>query len=174
MSRSIMPIVALCAVTGAACAQNGTVTITGQLLAPSCVVLANGGTTGNATVTLPPRLTSELGAAGLRSGRTNWTLQVGSAAQPCLHPNVKAEFVTGVNVNASGRLTNTGTATGVEVVVLNSSDQDINLRTNANAPSVAVPASGVATLTYKAEYYATAATRPGSVTTSVQYNITYP
>lgn len=162
-------------VSASASAQNATVAFTGNLVAPSCVVQANGGASGNATVTLPTVLTSSLAGAGQRTGRTNWTLQVGTPATPCLHRNVRADFTNAGYVNASGRLNNAGTARNVEVVVRNNvSGQDINLRTNANTPTVAVPASGVAILNYSADYYATAATSPGSVTTNVQYTITYP
>lgn len=173
MFKVLIPLAASLAFVATAAAQSGTVTVTGELVAPTCVVDVNG-SAGDGTVVLPNVLTSTLAAAGSRSGRTPFMITLGSAATPCLHPNVKVEFVNGGNVNAAGRLNNNGTAGNVQVAMLNSASQEINLSNNTNVLAMAVPASGIAQVLHHAEYYAASATRPGTVVTSVQYNITYP
>lgn len=163
-------------------AQTATVSFNGNLLATTCSVAArgNGGSSaGDATVILAPVPSTSLPAAGSRIGRRTWQIIVGSTADPCLAPRVQVGFRNGGNVNAEGRLSNTGTAGNVDVVISNaepgSGNPDINLATNANSQVRDIPpTTGWVTLSYASEYYATAAATGGTVTTSVQYDLIYP
>lgn len=167
---------------GAAQAQNGTVSISGSLIPTTCAVSVNNGTTNsgtaNGTVTLAPIAVGRLATAATRGGRQNWSIIVGSAAEPCVTPSVRVAFRNTGNVNAQGRLNNTGTATNVNIAISSAQpgtpSQDINLTNNTNSQTVTIPAAGIATLTYAAEYYATGRSTAGTVTTSVQYDLVYP
>ncbi|QNR97946.1 type 1 fimbrial protein [Stenotrophomonas sp. 169] len=166
----------------AAHAQDGTITFSGRLVNTTCVVTAqgNGGNSGtDTTVVLPTVPDTALATAGTRTGLRIWYIQVGNAAEHCLEPNIRAEFQNGGNVTPAGRLANTGGAGNVEIVVSNrepmSGNPDINLATNVNSPLKQIdPATGWARLSFGAEYYATGRATGGSVTTSVQYIMTYP
>lgn len=180
--RTLAPVLLLAGMllpTGAL-AQSVTVAVNGSIRASTCAVTvtANGGANGtNGTVTLPATRTSLLVAANARAGRQPWAITVGSAANPCWARNVRVAFRNAGNVNAAGRLNNTGTAGNVNVAMINvqgGGNQTINLSNNTNSQTVALPASRIATLNFAAEYYATGRTTQGTVVTSVQYDITYP
>ncbi len=172
------------AAVDAAHAQRSTVNIIGNLVAPSCAVEVRspGGSSGsvNGTVNLPSVTGADLSTAGARAGRRPWDVIVGTAAAPCSVSSVSVGFRNVGNVNAQGRLSNAAgadAATNVDVVVSNiqggGAPRVINLASNANSQVVSMPASGIATLNYEAEYYATASATPGIVTTSVQFDINY-
>lgn len=152
---------------------DGTITFTGEVLAASCAIDAGGSGAANATVTLPNVAENSLNAAGARIGDTPFSIVVGSAGSPCTQKNVQAYFHNRGNVNAAGRLSNTGDATNVEVVVLNADHQDINLSNNTNSKIVPIN-SGTAQLDFFGQYYATGAAGAGAVTTGVEYSIVYP
>lgn len=172
------------AVVDAAHAQRSTVNISGKLVAPSCAVEVRsaGGSSGsaNGTVNLPSIRDADLATAGARAGQRSWDVIVGKATAPCSVASVKVGFRAGGNVNSQGRLKNAAVADAadnVEIVVSNiqgaAAPRVINLSTNANSQVVSMPASGIATLNFEAEYYATAKATPGVVTTSVQFDINY-
>ncbi len=152
---------------------DGTITFTGEVLATSCVIDAGGSGAADATVTLPNVAQNSLNADGARIGDTPFSITVGSAGTPCTQKNVQAYFHNRGNVNAAGRLNNTGTATNLNVAVLNADHQDIDLTNNTNSKTVPI-SGGMATLDFFGQYYATGAVGAGTVNTGVEYSIVYP
>lgn len=154
---------------------DGTISFTGQVLATSCAI--NGGTPGsggNMTVPLPAVAANALDKDGARFGETPFKITVGTNTDPCSQINVQAYFHNRGNVNAAGRLNNTGTATNVNVAVLNEDRADINLTNNTNSKVVALDGDGKAELNFYGEYYATGAATAGTVTSGVEYSLIYP
>lgn len=175
--RLIVLLVALAAADGSQ-AQTAQVSFTGNLLATTCVVNINGSNSSDGVVTLPSVASSVLANAGDVAGRIGWRVQVGAAGSECLAPRVQLGFRNAGNVNAAGRLSNTGDADNVEVQLLNMNDvgaPPIDLSTNANSQVREIPpTTGFVVLNYAAEYYATGRAEGGSVATSVQYDLVYP
>lgn len=123
---------------------------------------------------MPTVAANTLNAAGARFGETPFKITVGTDTDPCTQKNVQAYFYNRGNVNAAGRLNNTGTATNVNVVVLNGDHADINLTNNTNSKVVAIDVNGKAELDFYGEYYATAPAGGGTVITGVEYSLIYP
>lgn len=175
MKKIAIAVAAVLGLGAAASAQaqsDGTITFNGEVLATSCAINAGGTGGADATVTLPNVAENSLNTAGARIGDTPFSIVVGGTPQ-CSQQNVQAYFHNRGNVNAAGRLTNTGNATNVDVVVLNSSHQDINLSNNTNSQTVPI-VGGTATLDFYGQYYATGQATAGSVNTGVEYSIVYP
>jgi major type 1 subunit fimbrin (pilin) len=181
--KKIVLSAALVAACGAAAlfstsvaASDGTITITGKVVANTCAFSVNGGSASN-TVQLPVVFTTALNAAGSVAGNTPFTIKV-SGCDPNL-TSVQEQF-GGSNINAAdGNLKNIATATApqtvagnVEVQLLSGTGTAINLNTNSNSP-VGTLSSGGVTLSYQAQYYATAAATAGLVSTTVTYTTQY-
>lgn len=182
--KKIVLSAALAATFGAAAlfstsvaAADGTITITGKVVANTCTFSVNGGNANN-TVQLPVVFTTALNAAGAVAGTTPFSIKV-SGCDPNL-TSVQEQF-GGNNINATdGNLKNIATATSpqtvagnVEVQLLNAANNTvINLNNNNNSP-VGNLASGGVTLNYQAQYYATAAASAGLVSTTVTYTTQY-
>lgn len=159
----------------AATAIDGTININGQVVASTCTVSVNGGS-NTGTVTLKPAPVASLSAAANTYGDMPFTIGV-TGCDASLNGKTVTPFWSGANINANGRLNNTtGTATNVNVQLMNGDDATaINLsgaEGNQGTTGVAV-ASGAATMTYYARYYATGAATAGSVTSSVNYTLIY-
>ncbi|CAK6501299.1 Major fimbrial subunit SMF-1 (plasmid) [Pantoea sp. Nvir] len=156
----------------AAQASDGTISFTGNIESQTCTVDVNGGGS-SATVPLPNISSSHLQAAGQTAGSTRFTINLSACSSDS--GEIYAYFEQGANVNADGRLVNTGTATNVELQLLDGAGNLLNAGSTAQstAPLTAQLTGGAATLTYAAQYYATAATTAGSVASSVTYSINY-
>jgi major type 1 subunit fimbrin (pilin) len=89
--------------------------------------------------------------------------------------DVYAYFEQGANVNADGRLTNTGTATNVDLQLLDSGNGVLNAGSTeqTTSPKTVALTAGAGTLTYSAQYYATGAATAGTVLSAVNYSINY-
>lgn len=170
---AIAGVLSLGAAASAQAQSDGTITFNGEVLATSCAIDAGGTGAADATVTLPKVAANSLNADGARIGDTPFSIVVGSTATPCTQSNVQAYFHNRGNVNAAGRLNNTGTATNVNVAVLNANHQDINLSNNTNSLTVPIN-SGTAQLDFYGQYYATGQATPGTVNTGVEYSVVYP
>lgn len=181
--KKIVLSAALAATFGAAAlfstsvaASDGTITITGKVVANTCTFSVNGGSTSN-TVQLPVVFTTALNAAGAVAGNTPFTIKV-SGCDPNLS-KVQEQF-GGSNINATdGNLKNIATATSpqtvagnVEVQLLSGTGTVINLNDNTASPTGNLSSGGV-TLNYQAQYYATAAASAGLVSTTVTYTTQY-
>ncbi|MFC5527344.1 fimbrial protein [Rhodanobacter ginsengisoli] len=153
-------------------ASDGTITINGQVNAATCTVAVTG--TSGSTVTLPTVATTVLGAAGNTAGQTAFSIGLTG----CSSGVTKAAtyFEAGPNVNAAGRLNNSGLASNVNVQLVNS-DGTTPIVIGSAAPSSGVGSfavsGGTATLNYFARYYATGAAGPGDVATSVTFSMVY-
>ena len=176
MKKTLLAIPLLVLATSSVFAADGTITINGQVTDKTCTV--NAGTTKDFTVTLPTVSKSVLAVAGATAGRTPFTINLtectaGSKVATYFEPGSTVDFNTGRLINASG------TATNVQVQLLGSSNEVIPVLAGAatggvqaNSQVVAVT-NGSADLNYYAEYYATGASTPGSVATTVKYTIIY-
>lgn len=153
------------AVPLSASAVDGTITITGEVVDTTCVI--NTGTPDIA-VTLPTVSTNALAQIGDVAGRTPFTISLTG----CGGGDVAAYFEPGPTVAASGRLINGGAASNVEVQLLDADHGFVNVG-NAGPIQFVTPVAGAIDLAYFAEYYATGAADPGTVSTSVQYTIVY-
>jgi len=150
----------------AASASDGKVTFTGLINSQTC-------TASSPVVDLPPLGTSALTAAAQIAGEIAFSIDLTNCSPTT--GNVYAYFEQGSNVNANGRLNNTGTATNVDLQLLDSAKNLINLGTADQTSSAAtVPLSnGQASLPYTARYYATGPVTAGSVASSVTFSIVY-
>ncbi|MEM6052580.1 fimbrial protein [Erwinia sp. P7711] len=156
----------------AAEASDGTISFTGNIDSQTCTVSINGGSS-SATVTLPKVSSSVLQNAGQTAGSTRFTIELNDCSTET--GGVYAYFEQGANVNANGRLNNTGTATNVELQLLDGANNVLNAGSTdqTTSPATATLAAGTATLNYAAQYYATAKASSGTVASSVTYSINY-
>jgi major type 1 subunit fimbrin (pilin) len=156
----------------AAEASDGTISFTGNINSQTCTVSVNGAGS-SATVALPTVAASLLQTAGETAGATRFTVDLSECSTTT--GDVYAYFEQGANVNANGRLTNTGTATNVDLELLDNAGTSLNAGSTdqSTSPTTAALTDGAATLTYAARYYATAAATAGTVASSVTYSINY-
>jgi len=166
------------AAASAAHASDGTITITGSVIASTCKV--SNGTGGNIAVTLPKIGTNTLAAAGSTAGRTPFSVMLEGCTMGGENPTkVGVVFESGSNVNQStGRLTldaGANSASNIEINVLNDKQSPIKLGAmgEQNSQLIDIAADGKATLNYFAEYYATGAATAGQANSKVQYSLTY-
>ena len=159
-------------------ASDGTINFTGKIQDVTCAVTANGGT-GISTVTLPTISKTALSAINSTAGDTNFNISVtGCTGAAVTGGGVAVLFEPGMNVNASGRLNNTGAATGVDLAIYRANAvTPMNLGVvpaSAYLPLTGTSPAGTATLPYTVKYYATSATPGvGTVTSSVVYSVVY-
>lgn len=159
-------------------ASDGTINFTGKIQDVTCTVTANGGA-AIATVTLPTISKTALSGINSTAGDTNFNILVtGCTGAAVTGGGVSVLFEPGMNVNAAGRLNNTGAATGVDLAIYRANAiTPLNLGTvpsSAYLPLTGASPDGTATLPYTVKYYATSATPgPGTVTSSVVYSIVY-
>lgn len=176
MKKILLAIPLLVLATSSAFAADGTITINGQVTAKTCTINTVKGK--DFTVTLPTVSQSVLAAAGDTAGRTPFTINLtgctaASKVATYFEPGATVDFNTGRLNNASG------TATNVQVQLLGSSNEVIPVLAagaggvQANSQLVTVSSTGAADLNYYAQYYATGASTPGNVATSVKYTIIY-
>lgn len=153
--------------TSAAQASDGTVTFNGSLVNSTCTI--TGG--GNQTVTLPTLSTATLASAGATAGDTLFNI----ALTGCTATSANAYFEAGANTDAStGRLKTN--ATNLQIQLLNSTGSVINVAgasTAAQNTTAVNVSSGSGQQSFIARYYATGATVPGAVTSSVTYSMVY-
>ncbi|OMG72841.1 fimbrial protein [Burkholderia ubonensis] len=180
-SKLISLLIASAGLVAASAAQasDGTITITGNVMASTCQV-DNG---GNVAVSLPQVGANTLQSPGATAGRTPFTLSLKGCTAGTGNPTkVSAVFESGSNVDqTTGRLTlDTGTeekpaAQNIQINVLNDQQKPIHVGAMGEQGSqvVDIAADGSAKLTYYAEYYATGKAEAGSANSKVQYSLTY-
>ncbi|EPT0360630.1 fimbrial protein [Enterobacter cloacae] len=159
----------------------GTITFEGVLTDTTCNVDINGGGP-SATVKLPAVSSSDLTSAGQVAGRTIFNMNLTGCTTATGGPStVTAFFEPGPNVNSStGRLVNSGGTAGDTVSLqlleaVNNNYKVINVGNADQADNATYLdiSGGTATLPYAIQYYAESATAPGTVTSSVVYNLIY-
>ncbi|WP_426701127.1 fimbrial protein [Rhodanobacter sp. Col0626] len=167
ISTALVAVVAAIGFAPTAQAAGGTITISGKVLADTCVVAVNGGS----TVALPTVMTAALNTVGSVAGATNFSIGLTG----CDTNTTSATMAfSGANINSTtGNLNNTAVSgSNVQVQLLNGASV-INTSNNANAPVIAV-AAGAGTASLKAQYIAaTAAATPGLVSSTVNFTLTY-
>ncbi|MGO4152631.1 fimbrial protein [Cupriavidus sp. YAF13] len=164
---------------GSAQAADGTITFTGSVIASTCKINAG---TNDLAVALPRVSTTTLAKAGATAGRTPFVLSLtGCAVTEGAPTKVSVSFEPGTTVNAStGRLKLQGTdaASNVEIGILN--DQSMPIKVGAasadqNSQTVVIDSkTGVANMSYAAEYTATGLATAGTANSFVQYTLMYP
>lgn len=161
-----------------ASAADGTITVTGQILAQTCQVNGNPyGTPASVSVALPNVLATTLATAGNTAGDTPFQINITGCASGLT--SVRTDF-SGSDINSNGRLSNSSTAasvaSNVDVQLLNSSGAPMALNQapgSQNSQVVNLSSSGAATMNYTARYYATGAATAGAVKATVDFTMTY-
>lgn len=185
MKKSVISA-SLFAILGAAtlsaqAASTGTITFNGELTDTTCEVDING-QGPDATIPLPPVGVNKLTELGKTFGRTSFNMKLSDCVIGTEggHSKVAAFFQPGNTVDLStGRLKNVGgTATNVDLRLLDASNSfaPINVGNTDQVTDMAyvdIKPDGTAFLPYAVEYYALAQTTPGTVTSSVVYNLQY-
>lgn len=176
-TTKIFSVLVLALAPLAANAVDGTITFNGEVTDKTCTIVTPQGK--DFTVTLPTVSSSTLAAAGQVAGRTPFSINLSQ----CNPGNVATYFEPGATVDlGSGRLNNVATAsaaTQVQLQLLGSNNLFLPVvttgagSTQTNSQWVTVNAGGMADLNYFVEYYATGASTPGEVTSSVKYTIIY-
>ncbi|MBA7935130.1 MAG: fimbrial protein [Klebsiella huaxiensis] len=180
VSTSIFAVFALAAFSTQA-ASTGTITFNGELTDTTCEVDING-QGSDATVILPTVGVNQLTASGDTTGRTSFNMNISDCVIGTEggHSKVAAFFQPGNTVDLStGHLKNVGgSATNVDLRLLDASNSyaPINVGNTDQVNGMAyvdINADGTALLPYAVEYFANAQTTPGTVTSSVVYNLQY-
>lgn len=171
LSTALVAAFAAAAFAPSAQAAGGTITISGKVVADTCVVDVNGG----ATVVLPTVTTADLSSVGAVAGATNFNLGLTGCDT---HMTSATMGFSGTNIATNGNLNNTTPVVGpqgaptVQVQLLEGANV-IDMNTQANAPAIAV-ASGSGSTTLTARYYANGGAVPASlVTSTVNFTLTY-
>ncbi|MEL0554867.1 MULTISPECIES: fimbrial protein [Enterobacteriaceae] len=175
MKKTILSlaITAMVGFTAQTMANTGTITFEGTVTANTCTPSISGGAASN-TVTLPTASAGSLNAAAKTAGETQFTMALSGCTGTL--ETASAFFEAGTNVNADGRLINTGDAENVDVQLLDGTTGNVikagstEQITDAGYLSVK---GGTATLPYTARYYATGVAKAGAVSASVVYNLQY-
>ncbi|MBU8977296.1 type 1 fimbrial protein [Lysobacter sp. MMG2] len=175
MKKLLLVAAALGLAPMSAMAVDGTISITGEVKASTCLINTPAG--GNIAVVLPQVSTTALPALGATAGNKLFTISLtgcGSLTKATTY------FEQGANIDATtGYLKNTITSGGAGNVLVRLVNDDLtteiklNQGAGAQASKTFDIAAGKATLNYYAQYYATAQATPGQVSTSVQYTMQY-
>jgi major type 1 subunit fimbrin (pilin) len=150
-------------------ASTGTINFSGKVLADTCTISVNGGS----TVALPTVMTAAFGSTvGTVAGTTPFTVALSGCDTNTASANMQ---FSGSNIDAAtGNLNNTASGgSDVQIQLLNDSDAVINTSTQANAPVIAVT-GGAGSTQMKAQYISTStATTAGLVSSTVDFTLTY-
>ncbi|MGU3414495.1 fimbrial protein [Enterobacteriaceae bacterium C23F] len=176
---SALALVVSSAFAASAFAVDGTITINGKITDTTCTISVDGGS-NDATVTLPTVSSSTLTAAGQTAGATPFNISLSNCSGTSLN-TASTYFEPGAYVDSTtGRLnidsTAADAATNVQVELLNADRNAIVAGASVANGQNDVPvdiSGGNGTLNYYAQYYATGASTAGSVTTQVDYTMTY-
>jgi len=165
---------------------DGTVSITGRVVAQTCTVSGDSGTTVN--VTLPTVQSTLLSTAAQTAGLTPFTIKLTgctAVASSSTSPKTVGVYFSPATTfdSTTGTLTNTTTsgATKVNVQLLNGSDKSaIKIGQAITAQNVTYPGTlptsgttGSVNLAYYAQYYATGQATEGAVTATAPFTIVY-
>lgn len=177
---SMAAVLGLAAV-GVQAAGTGTIIFNGELTDTTCDVDVNG-QGADATVTLPTVSVNQLVAAGDVTGRTSFNMNLSNCVVGTIggHTKVATFFQPGTTVDlGTGRLKNTtGSATNASLQLLDASNSfavinEGNTDQVTDTAYVTIASDGTALLPYAVEYYAEGTTTPGTVTSSIVYNLMY-
>ncbi|HGK4757433.1 fimbrial protein [Enterobacter cloacae] len=154
-------------------ASDNTITFQGEVTDQTCAVTVNGNA-ASPVVLLP---TVSIGDFSNLTTAGATTFEVGvSGCTPDTKGDVKVSTVfVGNLVTNSGNLGNTGTASNVEIQILDTAGKIIDFTSNFNGDGDLTLTSGATSTSanYIAQYYITGTPTTGSVTSSLQYAVTY-
>jgi major type 1 subunit fimbrin (pilin) len=155
-------------------AADGTITVTGNVVANTCRVAGTSG--ANVAVTLPSVQTISLAADGQTAATTPFQINV-SACTPGTKALAFFEPTTAIDPTTNNlRNLASGGATNVQVRLLNSDLSQIllsGIRGAQSSQQITTDSAGAGALNYFAQYFATGASTAGSVSTNVQYTMVY-
>lgn len=175
-ARALAVLVAA-TVSSAALASDGKIDFNGELKAETCKVAVNGASGANGTtVTLPTISTASLATAGQVAGQTGFNIELSDCSAAI--KTAAAFFESGGSVDpASGNLKNvSGSATKVQLQLVDATNGQTIMAGNTSqvtSTSRVDVANTSAILPYAVQYFAQAATTPGTVVSSVTYSINY-
>ncbi|MBT9300139.1 fimbrial protein [Pseudomonas sp. TAE6080] len=175
-ARALAVLVAA-TVSSAALASDGKIDFNGELKAETCKVAVNGASGANGTtVTLPTISTASLTTAGQVAGQTGFNIELSDCSAAI--KTAAAFFEPGGSVDpASGNLKNvSGSATKVQLQLVDATNGQAIMAGNTvqvTSTSRVDVANTTAILPYAVQYFAQAATTPGTVVSSVTYSINY-
>ncbi len=155
-------------------AADGTISVTGFVVANTCKVEAGGTAGGNTSVALDKVSTATLATAGDTAGFKSFSIKL-TGCEAALTGQVKAGFEVGATTDiASGRLITQGVAQNVQLQLRNEDNSVIKVGDNSTVKGASV-VSGGATLNYLVGYYAAkAGVTAGALSSSVTYSVIYP
>lgn len=180
MNRKALTIAILASLAGVqfANAADGTINFNGELVNQTCTIAVDGVVSpAVATVTLPTISTGLLTTAGQAEGRTGFNIQLSNCVGTAT--TAAAFFNNGSTVDpVSGNLQNvSGSATNVQLQLVDQQGGAViqvgNTNQIANTTRNTIDGSGAANMPYAVQYFATGATTPGTVVSSVTYNVDY-
>ncbi len=180
MKHQLFMFAALSAVIAAplASAADGTINFNGELVDQTCTVDVDGVVSPTAgTVTLPTISAGLLPAAGMTEGRTSFKIGLSNCVGAAT--NAAAFFDSGASVDPiSGNLNNVGgTASNVQLQLFDiGNDTPIQAGFTNQLTSnsqYTIDGTGNTVMPYAVQYYATGAATPGTVVSSVTFNIDY-
>lgn len=180
MNRKILAIAVLVIATSSqlANAADGTINFNGELLNQTCTIAVDGAVSpAIATVTLPTISTGQLTAPGQVEGQIGFNIQLSNCVGTAT--TAAAFFSSGATVDPiSGNLKNmTGTANNVQLQLVDQQSGAViqagNTNQITNTTRNTIDGTGVANMPYAVQYFATDATTPGTVVSSVTYNVDY-
>jgi len=157
-------------------AADGTITVTGNVVANTCRVAGTTGT--NVAVTLPDVQTIALAANGQVANTTPFQIKV-SACTASTKALAYFEPTTAIDPTTDNlrNLAPAGTAAAnVQVRLLNADLSQIKLsaaRGSQASQQITTDGTGAGNLNYYAQYYATGTATAGALTTNVQYTMVY-
>ncbi|KHA72486.1 fimbrial protein [Pseudomonas fluorescens] len=180
MNRKALAIAVLVSASGVqfANAADGTINFNGELVNQTCTIAVDGVVSpAVATVTLPTISTGLLTAAGQVEGQTGFNIQLTNCVGTAT--TAAAFFNSGATVDPiSGNLKNmTGSANNVQLQLVDQQGGAViqagNTNQIANTTRNTIDGTGAANMPYAVQYFATGATTPGTVVSSVTYNVDY-
>lgn len=173
----VLAVLVAASATSAVMASDGTINFNGELKAETCTVAVNGAGASGTVVTLPTLSTSVLATAGQVAGQTGFNIQLSKCSAAL--KTAAAFFEAGGTVESkSGNLKNSGTATKVQLQLVDATNGKAikagDTGQVASTSRVAIDKTALtADLPYAVQYFAEAATGPGTVVSSVTYSINY-
>lgn len=156
-------------------ASDGTISFTGQISTTTCTISV-AGNGNNGSISLPRISTKALAANLATAGATPFSISLSGCTGTAIQAAIW--FENDVNVNAAGRLVNSGTASNVDVAIYNvGSSTHIPIgqtsTTFGSSGTAFSISSGNATLNYLARYYANGQATAGTISASVNYTVQY-
>lgn len=172
--KKLILVSALSMLSATAAASDNTITFQGEVADNTCQVYVNGNA-ASPVVLLPTVSVSDFSAAGDVAGETSFTISVEGCTTDAEAVSIETIFVP--NGLSGDNMANTGTAAGVSLQLLDApGGAAISLVNGINSVSGLTVDAGATSAShdFAVQYYADdASVTPGSVTSAVQYAISY-